>query len=37
MVTNVAIRGEWLYVTEGSRGEVWRVRLTPSMKEADGG
>jgi sugar lactone lactonase YvrE len=27
MVTNVAIRGEWLYVTEGSRGEVWRVKL----------
>jgi gluconolactonase len=29
MVTNVVIRGEWLYVTEGSRGEVWRVRLVP--------
>jgi gluconolactonase len=29
MVTNVAIRGEWLYVTEGSRGEVWRARLVP--------
>jgi gluconolactonase len=27
MVTNVAIGGEWLYMTEGSRGEVWRVRL----------
>ena len=26
--TNLAIRGEWLYVTEGSSGEVWRVRLT---------
>jgi gluconolactonase len=29
MVTNVTVRGEWLYVTEGSRGEVWRVRLAP--------
>lgn len=28
MVTNVAIRGEWLYATEASRGEIWRVRLT---------
>jgi gluconolactonase len=27
--TNLAIRGEWLYVTEGSSGEVWRVRLVP--------
>jgi gluconolactonase len=27
MVTNVAIGGDWLYITEGSRGEVWRVRL----------
>jgi gluconolactonase len=27
MTTNVAIRGEWLYVTEGSRGEIWRVKL----------
>jgi sugar lactone lactonase YvrE len=25
--TNLAIRGEWLYVTEGSSGEVWRVKL----------
>jgi sugar lactone lactonase YvrE len=29
MTTNVALRGEWLYVTEGSRGEVWRVRILP--------
>ncbi len=28
MTTNIAIRGEWLYITEGSRGEIWRVRLT---------
>ena len=27
--TNLAIRGEWLYVTEGSSGEVWRVHITP--------
>jgi gluconolactonase len=27
MTTNVTLRGEWLYVTEGSRGEIWRVRL----------
>lgn len=27
MTTNVAIRGEWLYVTEASLGEIWRVRL----------
>jgi gluconolactonase len=27
--TNLAVRGEWLYVTEGSSGEVWRVRLHP--------
>lgn len=26
-VTNVAVRAGWLYVTEASRGEVWRVRL----------
>ena len=26
--TNLAIRDGWLYVTEGSSGEVWRVRLT---------
>ena len=27
--TNLAIRGEWLYVTDGSSGEVWRVHITP--------
>lgn len=27
MTTNVAIRDGWLYVTEGSRGEIWRVKL----------
>ncbi|MEY4762381.1 MAG: hypothetical protein RLZZ200_2237 [Pseudomonadota bacterium] len=26
--TNLAIRDGWLYVTEGSSGEVWRVKLT---------
>jgi gluconolactonase len=26
-VTNMALRDDWLYVTEGSSGEVWRVRL----------
>jgi len=26
-VTNLALRDDWLYVTEGSSGEVWRVRL----------
>ncbi len=29
--TNLAIRGEWLYVTEGSSGEIWRVRLLPAV------
>jgi gluconolactonase len=27
MTTNIAIRGEWLYITEGARGEIWRVKL----------
>lgn len=27
MTTNIAIRGQWLYITEGSKGEIWRVRL----------
>lgn len=27
MVTNVAIRDGWLYATEASKGEVWRVRI----------
>ncbi|HTQ37262.1 MAG TPA: SMP-30/gluconolactonase/LRE family protein [Steroidobacteraceae bacterium] len=26
--TNVAIRAGWLYITEGDKGEIWRVRLT---------
>ena len=26
-VTNLAVRDDWLYVTEGASGEVWRVRL----------
>jgi gluconolactonase len=26
-VTNVAISGEYLYITEGSLGQIWRVRL----------
>ena len=26
-VTNMALRDDWLYVTEGSSGEVWRVRM----------
>ena len=25
--TNVAIRSGWLYITEGDKGEIWRVRL----------
>lgn len=25
--TNVAIRAGWLYITEGDKGEIWRVRL----------
>jgi gluconolactonase len=29
MVTNVALRGGYLYATEASRGEIWRVRLLP--------
>ncbi len=28
MTTNITIRGEWLYITEASKGEIWRVRLT---------
>ena len=28
-VTNLAVRDDWLYVTEGSSGDVWLVRLTP--------
>ncbi len=27
MTTNIAIRGQWLYITEASKGEIWRVRL----------
>jgi gluconolactonase len=27
MTTNVVLRGEWLYVTEASRGEIWRIRV----------
>jgi gluconolactonase len=26
--TNIAIRAGWLYITEGDKGEIWRVRLT---------
>jgi gluconolactonase len=26
--TNIAIRNGWLYITEGDKGEIWRVRLT---------
>ena len=26
--TNITIRGEWLYITEGAKGEIWRVRLS---------
>jgi len=26
--TNIAIRAGWLYITEGDKGESWRVRLT---------
>lgn len=26
-VTNLAVRDDWLYVTEGASGDVWRVRL----------
>lgn len=26
--TNITIRAGWLYITEGDKGEVWRVRLT---------
>ncbi|MFM1886705.1 MAG: hypothetical protein RL026_1862 [Pseudomonadota bacterium] len=29
MTTNVAVRGGYLYATEASRGEIWRVRLLP--------
>ena len=28
MTTNLAIRGDWLYITEGDKGEIWRVRLS---------